>query len=279
MIFFFRGQSDASFGLNSSLYRATIAHPQQKRRSSDIENLLSQAENRVLNTARNHGLIRGLTPLESLTVLQHHGVPTRLIDVTSDWRVALYFATETGDTTDGRLFAVTTSDKQWRTFPRAEGDGLAWQQGAIKTWESAVIPVLLPFSDARMVAQRGFFLVGGTTTKAHGNRWHSPENGTFELTEKQMRDISTLSIRFPFLRFREDPSFCIKQIEKSVSRRAASEGHHKLIHPSYGFTIRIPSHFKPALRACLAADGLTPDTIYPPLDEVRRLLQHVARTP
>ena len=48
------------------------------------------AEINLLNKAREIGIGRGLTALETLTLLQHHGSPTRLIDITSDWRVALF---------------------------------------------------------------------------------------------------------------------------------------------------------------------------------------------
>lgn len=277
--FFFRGQSNASYGLNSSLYRMIAPAIKPGMQHRDIERLLNEAENRVLAAAREHGLVRGLTALECLTVLQHHGAPTRLIDVSSDWRVALYFAVETDDATDGRLFAVTAQHGKWLRFPRATGDGLAWQQEKVKQWDTDVVPVLLPFSDARMVAQRGFFLTGGLVTNAHGHRQYrrSDEGGT-ELNQEEMRLVSTLAVKFAVPRHRENLAATVNQFEEAEKKARSEKPRFEGRWSSRGFTVRIPAQWKRELRALLAKDGLTPDTIYPPLDEVRRLLQHVART-
>ncbi|MBW6412295.1 FRG domain-containing protein [Schaalia sp. ORNL0103] len=49
-------------------------------------------------------------------MLQHHGSPTRLIDVTSDWKIALYFACESDNDVDGRIFLIKTNIFNWKLF-------------------------------------------------------------------------------------------------------------------------------------------------------------------
>lgn len=278
--FFFRGQANATFGLNSSLYRTITPLLQPGMQHREIEKLLNAAENRVLDAAHEHGIVRGLTALERLTVLQHHGAPTRLIDVSSDWRVALYFAIETDDATDGRLFVVTAQHGKWLRFPRADDYGLAWQQGKFEQWDTEVVPILLPFSDARMVAQRGFFLAGGLVTNAHGHRQYrrSGEGGA-TLTQEEMRQVSTLAVKFSVPRHRQDLAATVADFVEAETLARSKKAKYETRWSSRGFTVRIPAAWKGTLRALLAKNGLTPDAIYPPLDEVRRLLQHVARTP
>lgn len=278
--FFFRGQADASFGLNSSLYRMITPSIKEGMAHRDIERLLNEAENRVLAAAQKHGIVRGLTALECLTVLQHHGAPTRLIDVSSDWRVALYFAVETDDARDARLFVLSAQHGRWLRFPRADDGGLAWQQGKFQQWDTEVVPILLPFSDARMVAQRGFFLAGGLVTNAHGHRQYrrSGEGGA-TLTQEEMRQISTLAVKFPVPRQQEDLAATIASFVEAERLAKSKAGKYETRWSSRGFNVKIPARWKSELRALLTEEGLSRDAIYPPLDEVRRLLQHVARTP
>ena len=70
------------------------------------------------------------TDLHMLAVLQHHGVPTRLIDVTSNPMTALWFAVEehwpreAGEPrrSPGVLFAIDVSKTPWyETFQHGEG--------------------------------------------------------------------------------------------------------------------------------------------------------------
>lgn len=175
-IYAWRGQRDASWQFDSSLYRML------ERRDGDVTEVsLRAAEREILTEARRWGLGRDLglsaTDMHMLAVLQHHGVPTRLYDVTANPMTALYFAIQddkpdaNGEVqkTDGVVFAVDVTDSRWyetfqHTGDRTYGDVA---QPLTAPWERALelsaedrnffraFPAL---PDERMKAQEGFFL-------------------------------------------------------------------------------------------------------------------------
>ncbi|NLA29750.1 MAG: FRG domain-containing protein [Propionibacterium sp.] len=269
---FYRGQSKSSHGLSSSLYRLIKDRMPLGMRATKAEDLMADAERRVLKVAQANGIVRGLTSLESLTILQHHGAPTRLIDVSSDWRAALYFACEENDGVDGRLFAFSLDPQRWIDFPRSKHDSdlVWWDEAEMRSldWKHGVWPVLLPFSDARMVAQRGFFLVGGLVANYGGHNQYWGADGHYApLNNNELRQVSSLSVSFSNELNDSDLSEALSGIMKP--RRAGKWTCH-------GLTVRIPSAMKVQLREMLSSDGVSEDSIYPPLTETTRLLKHVA---
>lgn len=96
---FYRRQSDKSFGLVPSIYR---------------KEFLIQNENKIFRDiiAQSPADFKGCaSTFEKLVKMQHYSLPTRLLDITTNPLVALYFACE-DETVDGKLFRfeVQTSD-------------------------------------------------------------------------------------------------------------------------------------------------------------------------
>ena len=95
LIYYWRGQSVADWGVHSSLHRAFVA--QSGMTMNDIDQILDWrvqlAETAIVSEARDWirpSVGARLTTVDLLARLQHHGVPTRLVDFSSDPRVALF---------------------------------------------------------------------------------------------------------------------------------------------------------------------------------------------
>lgn len=306
-VWFFRGQKDSSFAFTSTLYRRLLDASSGNlslKSPGEIEKAMLQAELSLLNKARKIGIGRGLTALETLTLLQHHGSPTRLIDVTSDWKVALFFACESDDDRDGRMFLIKTDPSRWRNFPKEtntsdRSERPAWHNYRRNFdekhrnewrnhWLRGTWPILLPFSDPRMISQRGFFLVGGVPllhgesmlminerpgyrTKAYEHPYseahpraqtiydEKPAQIKSYLSASELHDVTSMVIRFGTeLQF-------LDQIGEAESEDW----------PAVGYSIRIPGRFKRTLRNILRQEGVHTDSIYPPLRDTVRLFEHV----
>ncbi|RGV57235.1 FRG domain-containing protein [Bacteroides intestinalis] len=83
---YFRGQSDSSWDIRPSIFR----------------NSLVSAESKIIQTAMArvpHEFKECSSSFEELTKLQHYGLPTRLLDVTMNPLVALYFACSSSEIT------------------------------------------------------------------------------------------------------------------------------------------------------------------------------------
>lgn len=299
---FFRGQKDSRFAFTSTLYRRLLNASSDKlliKIPSEHEEAMLQAELSLLDKARKIGIGRDLTALETLTLLQHHGSPTRLIDVTSDWKVALFFACESDDDRDGRLFLIKTNSGRWQDFPKdGDADGRRnfpiWQdyrtqfsdeEGWCNEWLSGTWPILLPFSDPRMISQRGFFLVGGVPSLKGASILYTskckhckkkrcecsdsivhPRSDTkrgtpidSHLTVQELRNITSMAIRF---------GADIKIFDKVANAKCNDWS-------SVGYSIRIPKEYKRTLRNILRTEDVHTDSIYPPLRETVRLFEHV----
>lgn len=85
-ILLFRGQSDKEYKLLPSIGR---------KRSVAAQYSILDAERNLIETAKYKMpeiFRRDMSPIELLALLQHHGIPTRLLDVTENALVALYFS-------------------------------------------------------------------------------------------------------------------------------------------------------------------------------------------
>lgn len=164
--FAWRGMSSADYRLSSSLHRLL-------GESSD-ETAVRSAEDELIERAHSWGL--GVTrlgmvdDLQLLADLQHYGVPTRLIDVTSDPMTALWFACQrpTADVAilDGLVVALNITGLQPRialTPSTMTYDGLGATPGFSRTSALAsqnAFTVRAAEANPRLASQAGYFIAG-----------------------------------------------------------------------------------------------------------------------
>jgi hypothetical protein len=273
----YRGQSNGAYGVNSSLYRLaqneidSIGDPRYRKNEAHkrlAEEMLSQVEGAVLQEARANGIGSALSGLETLALLQHHLSPTRLMDVSYSPLAALFFAVERNQWTDGRLFLFTiragqslpedaAASEPEKTLPWAgSSDAIRTSGWQDRVWHFPVSPL-----DVRMRSQQGTFLAGGLFSTGGDYQQYRGIGSSAGprrqdvLTATEFRRVSTLAISFPrrFPGIKEDSKW-----------------------DAYGWSISIPKEWKEPLRLQLAQSGITEDSMYPPVYEVRRLLARVA---
>lgn len=159
----FRGQSDTQFELLPSLGR-------NRKFACDISIL--DEERNLIEMARfklPEVFHKELEPLELLALLQHHGIPTRLLDVTENAFVALYFACCSDDGKDGEVFAFKHDEHDVANYPviNAVADSYRFARGTFCTLDlfyGAVItqPYFLEQKQTHEICHE---------TKESGGRW------------------------------------------------------------------------------------------------------------
>ena len=98
--FFYRGVNNASYLIAPGIYRKGEKHD----------------ENFYFNeiSVRCPQIFRTLTNVEKLTYMQHYGCPTRLLDITTNPLVALYFACIGEDNSDGAIYIFSVNKRDVR---------------------------------------------------------------------------------------------------------------------------------------------------------------------
>ena len=107
----FRGQSNKAYELLPGIARGRHSSCQCTI-FNDERNLIEMAKFKMPDVFRNDQ-----TPLELLALLQHHGVPTRLLDVTENALVALYFACCSNPNTDGEVIVFKHTNEDVANYP------------------------------------------------------------------------------------------------------------------------------------------------------------------
>jgi len=191
----YRGQVDASWDLSTSLERCFIREGIEGHARVELEKELLREFRRTYHNYAPHIPARERL-LEWLSLMQHHGAPTRLLDFTYSIYVAAYFAVEDA-TRDAAIWAFNAA---WTMSEGVEAMERAGKKQA-RTWydrtserhevvsESLLLEapavtsvlVLSPFRlNERLRTQKATFLVPGDITTSfmenllsmpgHGNR-------------------------------------------------------------------------------------------------------------
>lgn len=109
--FLFRGQSNEDYKLVPSLGRDKCSEFDQGLIDNE-RNLIEKAKFLLPDVFKND-----MTPLELLALLQHHGIYTRLMDVTENPLVALYFACCSNPNDNGEFFIFIHNNFQISNLP------------------------------------------------------------------------------------------------------------------------------------------------------------------
>ncbi|MCR9245637.1 MAG: FRG domain-containing protein [bacterium] len=160
----FRGQADKSWPVESKIARvepwravarviSDFNRPEQDSLRQEIVDEEKRLLNRFLERASSHATAG--SKIEQLAIAQHHGLPTRLLDFTTNPLVAAYFACKDEPAIDGRVFGFLHD--RVSAEPAAE---------ALEEDPFRVFPMWMPYfpphSFPRIAAQSSCFFVAPT---------------------------------------------------------------------------------------------------------------------
>ena len=154
-----RGQPNLSWKLNPGLMRRLDLY--SRANGPVTESQLRGRERELLVSARAAGYGRTIGDIELLAILQHHGAATRLLDVSSDPMVAMWFAVENQDllAEDGALFAINISD----AMVIGGNEGGRWTEILDSMRPGVIAFYEPPGADERIKVQRGRFIFSKLT--------------------------------------------------------------------------------------------------------------------
>jgi hypothetical protein len=265
-----RGVVSADWPLHSSLYRRLYWSSTNPPTEADLR----VEEEKLLKYTHQWGLHNGsrgrLSVLEQLATLQHFGAPTRLIDVSLNAYIGLWFAVEEKwsdgervyEEADGRLFAIDISQR----LINENSDERAWEDDRSRPWKALSNKEWLgktrawkpPPFEARIAAQHGAFLFGGVPQTQVGIVWPKSTSSGSNWPIADVRRCISIPLRF----HKADPeaggvpeasgqpayTFRIKKEAKDPIRQRLAElfGYeHQTIYPDYpGFAAYSMHHLR-----------------------------------
>lgn len=197
--FAWRGMASADFSLTSSLHR----------RVGGSEEAVRAAELDILEEARTWGLgthpLGHVDDLQLLSDLQHFGIPTRLIDVTSNPMTALWFACQpapSDHSKSGLLLALNVTSWERVSTVAAAGQ-LTWGQVAnpsgsrlqqrLEAGKPFVVESASP--NARLRAQEGSFVSGAVPVTEPIETVTTDEGHSFEIYRST--PFESIDVRWP----------------------------------------------------------------------------------
>lgn len=172
-ILWFRGHNDFSYKLNSGLYRGSHDKDEIIQCENDFYNAFVNYGDRFLHNFKDN------KEWNTLFLMQHYGVDTRLLDWTSSFLVALYFANlNRQNGSGGAIWALNPKklNQELKTIYNTEdiySPGLITLESMPKRIQKYTsffdrdlsmgsFALMPPQNNERLLLQQGFFTVQGT---------------------------------------------------------------------------------------------------------------------
>lgn len=161
---FFRGQSDVDFKLCPGIARGQKTPHDANTKLKKERNYITKAKNLYPQIFSDD-----LLPIDLLAKLQHYGVPTRLLDVTSNPLVALYFACNDNHNKDGVVYIFKKEEEDIDNLPIVQGiaESYKFAETSINRLDDfCKVVVEQPYS-----LEQKYFIANSYTSDAEKNNW------------------------------------------------------------------------------------------------------------
>jgi hypothetical protein len=265
--FYWRGKSNAAWGVHSSLHRALAARDGLGLDDIDqvSDEMVVQAERGIIAEARDWirpSVGARLTTVDLMARLQHAGMATRLIDFTSDPLVALHFAVAQDPSEDGRLIIAAA-----RGVPSAvlrNSFVIPWRSGVRSRpidWAEQLYALDDQLDFLRIIRQHGAFLTGGTPST------------------RPQRRLGSDSMRAAEVRRSMSIPLALHSWSQAESVETGSPVRGRPPTVASALTLRVPSGNKTQLQKGLSAMNVTWSSLFPDPEGLRLYGERVLVSP